>query len=255
MNFPVYLEFGASRLLLHTIAEILAFVVGYRYFRFIRHKKGDIISDLNRTWILIGAIFGALIGSRVLGGLENPMQMSSVKNVILNFYQNKTVVGGFLGGLFGVEIIKKIIGEKKSSGTLFVKPILLALIIGRIGCFSMGVFEETFGLPTSLPWGLNLGDGILRHPVALYEIVYLILLWLTISRIERNYEPGEGDTFKFFMIAYLLFRFMLDFIKPHYNIILGLSSIQIACFAGLLYYRKDILLLDKMFTNSIKIDV
>ena len=254
MTFPVYLEFGAGKLLLHSIAEILAFIAGYRYFRFLRNKSGDTISDLNRSWIMVGAIFGALIGSRLLGGFENPSQMWEAKNVFLNFYENKTVVGGFLGGLFGVELVKKMIGEKKPSGTLFVKPILLALIIGRIGCFSMGIFEETYGVATSLPWGLNLGDGILRHPVALYEIVFLILLWVTISRLERNYELGEGVTFKIFMIAYLLFRFLLDFIKPHYNIVMGLSVIQLACIAGLLYYRRDIWYMKKIFLNPIKIN-
>jgi phosphatidylglycerol:prolipoprotein diacylglycerol transferase len=254
LTFPVYLEFGAGKWLLHTIAEILAFVVGYRYFRFLRNKRGDTLSDLNRSWILVGAIFGALIGSRLLGGLENPPQMLAAKNIFLHFYENKTVVGGFLGGLFGVELIKKRIGEKKLSGSLFVKPILLALIIGRIGCFSMGVFEETYGLPTSVPWGMNLGDGILRHPVALYEIGFLILLWVTISQLERNYELGEGVTFKIFMIAYLLFRFFLDFIKPHYNIVMGLSAIQLACITGLLYYRNDIWFMQKMFLKPIKIN-
>jgi prolipoprotein diacylglyceryltransferase len=180
--------------------------------------------------------------------------MWAAKNVFMNFYENKTVVGGFLGALFGVELVKKMIGEKRPSGTLFVKPILLALIIGRIGCFSMGIFEETYGVATSLPWGLNLGDGILRHPVVLYEIVFLILLWVTISRVERNYELGEGVTFKIFMIAYLLFRFLLDFIKPHYNIVVGLSVIQLACIAGLVYYRRDIWYMKKIFLNPIKIN-
>jgi phosphatidylglycerol---prolipoprotein diacylglyceryl transferase len=254
LTYPFYVEFGAGKVLLHTIAEILAFIAGYQYFRFLRNKQGDRLSDVNRSWILVGAIFGALIGSRILGGLENPPQMLASKNIFLNFYENKTVVGGFLGGLFGVEFMKKIIGEKNPSGSLFVKPILLALIIGRIGCFSMGVFEETYGLPTPVPWGLNLGDGILRHPVALYEIGFLILLWLIISRLERHYAPGEGVTFKIFMIAYLLFRFLLDFIKPHYDIIPGLSVIQLACVAGLIYYRTDIRYINKMFVKPINVN-
>jgi phosphatidylglycerol---prolipoprotein diacylglyceryl transferase len=252
LTFPVYIEFGASKLLLHTIAEILAFIIGYKYFTFLRRKQGDRLSDMNRSWILVGAIFGALIGSRILGGLENPPLLLSAKNIFLTFYENKTVVGGFLGGLFGVELVKKIIHEKKPSGSLFVKPIILALIIGRIGCFSMGVFEETYGIPTSVPWGMNLGDGILRHPVALYEIGFLILLWIIISWLERNYDLGEGITFKIFMIFYLLFRFLLDFIKPHYHVVFGLSSIQLACIAGLFYYRKDIWFMQRIFLKPIK---
>ena len=238
--FPVYISFGNSRLLLHSLLEIVAFYVGYKYFQILRRKQGDNLSGTHRAWVFAGAIFGALIGSRLLGGLENFSLLRQTDNLLLYFYQNKTVVGGFLGGLFGVEWIKKIIGEKKSSGDLFVKPILLALIIGRMGCFSMGVFEETYGIPTSLPWGMNLGDGLSRHPVAIYEIIFLILLWSFITRIERKHELRTGAAFKIFMITYLIFRFTLDFIKPHYNIIPGFSVIQLACVGGLIYYRREI---------------
>ena len=99
------------------------------------------------------------------------MSLSTVlHNYLLCDYSNKTIIGGLLGGLFGVELIKKVIEEKKASGDLFTYPVMLALIIGRIGCFSMGVYEETYGLPTTLPWGVKLGDNIPRHPVCLYEI-------------------------------------------------------------------------------------
>ena len=247
MTFPVYISIGSNRVLLHSLLEIVAFYVGYQYFQILKRKQGDNLSGTNRAWVLAGAIFGALIGSRVLGGLEDLNLLRQSNNILFYFYMNKTVVGGFLGGLFGVEITKKMIGEKKSSGDLFVRPILLALIIGRIGCFSMGIFEETYGIPTVLPWGTNLGDGLSRHPVAIYEIVFLILLWSFITWIERKGELRTGTAFKIFMISYLLFRFILDFIKPHYNIILNLSAIQVACAGGLIYYRKDIMSPKRMF--------
>jgi len=218
----------------------MAFYAGYKYFQFLKRKRGDNLSGTNRAWVLAGAIFGALIGSRLLGGLENLHLLRQSNNMLIYFYMNKTVVGGFLGGLFGVEITKKMIGEKKSSGDLFVKPIMLALIIGRMGCFSMGIYEETYGIQTTFPWGMNLGDGLSRHPVAIYEIIFLILLWCFIIWIERKGELRTGASFKIFMIAYLLFRFALDFIKPHYNLILDLSAIQLACAGGLIYYRREI---------------
>jgi len=49
-----------------------------------------------------------------------------------------------------------------------------------------------------------------------------------------------GDTFKFFMVAYLSFRFLCDFIKPYPRIFLGLGGIQWACLLTLLYYSRDI---------------
>ncbi|MCX6317905.1 MAG: prolipoprotein diacylglyceryl transferase [Bacteroidetes bacterium] len=236
MNFPVYLEIGSSRILLHVILEPLAFFLGFRYFLWLKKKQGDVIPTDNRTWIIIGAIFGSLIGSRLVGGLEHPDQFYKEGNIFLHFFANKTVLGGLLGGLFGVELVKTIVKEKKASGDLFVYPILLALIIGRIGCFSMGVKEDTYGIPFNGFTGMKLGDGILRHPVALYEIGFLLLLWIVLRQLSQRVSLQNGAHFKLFMIAYFLFRFGLDFIKPHYTYVTGLSAIQMACCIGLFWY-------------------
>lgn len=236
LTFPYYIPVGSSRMPLHSVTEFLAFFAGFRYFIWLQKRKKDVIPSQQRTWIVIASLFGALFGSRLLGGLENPPELVSSGNIFLYFYQNKTVLGGFLGGLLAVEITKKIIGERRASGDLFVYPIMLALIIGRTGCFSMGIYEETYGLPTTLPWGMFLGDAFPRHPVALYEIVFLILLWAGIAGYERYGLLENGMRFKLFLIAYLVFRFFLDFIKPHYPVAAGLSSIQLACLAGLIYY-------------------
>jgi prolipoprotein diacylglyceryltransferase len=236
MNFPVMLSLGESKFPLHGILEFAAYFIGFRYFLYLRKRQPDTINTSNRVWILIGAIFGSIVGSRIVGGLEDPGQIKIADNVFLYFYQNKTVLGGFLGGLWGVEIIKKVIKEKHSSGDLFTYPMILALVIGRIGCFSMGVYEETYGTATTFFTGMNLGDGQLRHPVALYEIVFLILLWIGLVQLEKKYQLAEGLRFKFFMIAYVVFRFFLDFVKPHYTFNFGLSTIQVTGAVGLLYY-------------------
>ena len=236
MNFPVTIEIGQVKILLHVVLEVAAFFVGFRFFLALRKRQGDVISSSNRTWIFIGAAFGAFIGSRLLGGLEDPLQISRADNIVLYFYQNKTVVGGLLGGLIGVESIKKLIGEKKASGDLFVYPFLVALVIGRIGCFSMGIYEETYGTETNLITGMDLGDGKLRHPVALYEVAFLIVLGISIKVASGKISFQPGALFKIFMICYLLFRFLIDFIKPHFTFSFGLSVIQLSCLAGLIYY-------------------
>jgi phosphatidylglycerol---prolipoprotein diacylglyceryl transferase len=117
-----------------------------------------------------------------------------------------------------------------------VYPMILALIIGRIGCFSMGIKEDTYGLPTSLFIGMDLGDGQFRHPVTLYEILFLGLLWVLLSYLTKQLNLRNGSLFKIFMIAYLIFRFFLDFLKPHFTWNIGLSTIQVACLFGMLWY-------------------
>lgn len=241
LDFPVTITIGGTKILLHTITEFAGLFIGFRYYLFLKRKKGDVIESSNRLWIIIGATLGAFIGSRLIGALEDPVALTQSKNIFLYFYLNKTILGGLLGGLAGVELIKKSIKEKTASGDLFTYPLILALIIGRIGCFSMGIYEETYGLPTSLPWGMYLGDNVPRHPVCLYEIVFLLLLWLALIQIEKRYTLNNGARFKLFMIAYCLFRFILDFIKPHYTFYIGLSTIQLTALLGLAYYYRYII--------------
>jgi prolipoprotein diacylglyceryltransferase len=236
VHFPITVEIGSLKILLHAILEPLGMFIGFRYFLYLRKGKGDQIESGQRLWIIIGAIFGALIGSRLVGGLEDPAALAKAPNPLIYFYTNKTVVGGFLGGLFGVELVKKLIGEKHSSGDLFTYPMILALIIGRIGCFGMGIYEETYGVETIAFTGMNLGDGLLRHPVTLYEIVFLMLLWIGLIQLEKKFTLVDGGRFKIFMIAYIFFRFVIDFIKPHYTFSFGLSIIQLVCLGGLIYY-------------------
>ena len=49
-----------------------------------------------------------------------------------------------------------------------------------------------------------------------------------------------GDAFKLFMVAYMSFRLLCDFIKPYPRIFLGLGGIQWACVLILLYYSRDV---------------
>jgi len=258
MKFPVTIHIGNIELPLHGLSEFAAYFIGFRYFLHLRKRQTDTISTSNRLWILIGAIFGSIIGSRIVGGLEDLHQLQIADNKLLYFYLNKTVLGGFLFGVWGVEVIKLIIKEKQNSGDLFTYPMILALMIGRLGCFSMGVYEETYGTPTTFLSGMNLGDNMLRHPVALYEIVFLGLLWIVLMKVESKYYLANGLRFKIFMMAYFFYRFAQDFIKPHYTWGIGLSTIQIVSLIGLLYYiiiyfqHKELFLIERKGNEAVR---
>jgi prolipoprotein diacylglyceryltransferase len=139
------------------------------------------------------------------------------------------VVGGLLGGWFGVEIAKRMTGIRRRTGDLFVLPLCVSIAVGRVGCLLAGLADDTYGKPTSLPWALDLGDGIGRHPVQLYEILYLVLVGVLLS---TNIRLAEGARFRIFLAAYLAWRIAIDFLKPQ-PLIHGMNPIQWACVAGL----------------------
>ncbi|MDO5970322.1 prolipoprotein diacylglyceryl transferase [Flavivirga aquimarina] len=246
MNIPYEPIVFGYNINIHLILEYLAFFIAFRYYVFLRRKSNDIISSNNRLSIILGAALGALIGSRLVGFLENPLVSLSQENII-QLLNTKTIMGGLFGGLLGVEIAKKLIGETESSGDLFVLPIILGIFIGRIGCFLSGINEFTYGVETTSIFGMNLGDGLLRHPIALYELLFLIILFFGLK--HNRYKPHlkNGDLFKLFMISYFTFRFFIEFLKPNVFYFLSLSTIQILCLICLLYYHKTIL---NIFKNA-----
>jgi prolipoprotein diacylglyceryltransferase len=228
---------------LHYLFETLAFIVGVRLYYYQKKKIIDPISDINRLWILLGAMVGALVGSRLIAILETPENLNQV--TLMTLYQSKTVAGGFLGGLLGVEVTKKINKITIASGDVYVIPIIIALFIGRIGCFLAGVAEPTFGIETTFFTGMNLGDGKLRHPVALYEMAYMVVLFLFFMKVKKV-KLQNGDRFKIFMVLYFLYRFFVEFIKPYNSLFLYLSSIQWSSLFIFVYYYKFILRIMKI---------
>ena len=239
MDLPFNPELFGVNINIHLILEYLAFFIAYRYYVFLRKRNTDVINTNNRLSIILGAALGALVGSRLVGFLENPLIEFTLKNAI-TLLNTKTIMGGLFGGLLGVELAKKIISEKQSSGDLFVFPLILGIFIGRIGCFLSGINEFTYGKVTTSAFGMDLGDGLLRHPTSLYELFFLIFLFIALKTVNNRLQLKNGDLFKIFMLSYFGFRFCIEFLKPNVFYTIGLSSIQILCVICWLYYSKFI---------------
>ena len=150
----------------------------------------------------------------------------------------KTIVGALIGGLLCVELAKRLVGETRSTGDLLAAPIALGIAVGRIGCFLAGLPDGTYGVATSLPWGVDFGDGIRRHPTQLYESLFALALFFCLVHLLKR-PHRNGDVFKVFMLAYFGWRLAIDFLKPEIRV--GIfSGIQWACAAMFLYYAGDI---------------
>jgi prolipoprotein diacylglyceryltransferase len=237
---PLHWSIGGIALPVHGLLEIAGCLVGVRCYAALRRRRPDAITTERRTLILVGAALGALLGSRLLEAAEHPAGLAhaSLAGAFIAFYQGKTIVGGLLGGLIGVEAVKAWIGEQRRSGDLFVYPLLIAIMVGLVGCLLAGVADGTAGRPSSLPWAFDQGDGVPRHPTALYEILFLALLWAALRATEARRPFHEGALFACFLSAYLAWRLGVEFLKPVTPLALGLSAIQWACVAGLLHYLR-----------------
>lgn len=235
MDFPVTFHIFGKTILAHPVFETLGIFIGMRFYFYLKRKSKEKVSFNISAAVLIGATAGALLGSKLIGNLENPHKLFEHFD-FKTFWTNNTIVGGLAFGLIGVELAKKVVGHKESTGDLIVFPLMLAMIIGRIGCFLTGVHEETYGLPTDSIFGMHLGDSYLRHPVALYEIAFLVVLWIVLKIIQNRGKYPSGFVFQLFMLSYFTFRLLLDFIKPRLELIGNLGTIQLVCIGVIIYY-------------------
>lgn len=226
--------------LVHALFEAAAISGGAYYYRWLMKREGvgaQALLNGGRFAVLLGCIFGAAIGNKLVFWAEMPHLLPLYWNRPEVWFAGQSMVGGLLGGLLGVELAKKFSGVRHSTGDAFVFPILLGLMIGRTGCFAAGLDDGTFGLPTTLPWGIDFGDGVTRHPTQLYEIFFAAALWggLLYLRSRRVLQPGL--LFKAMLCGYLLWRLLVDGLKPlPYDYGFGLSGIQAVCAVALLIY-------------------
>jgi phosphatidylglycerol:prolipoprotein diacylglycerol transferase len=234
MEFPVYFRFGSATLHPHWILETWAWTVAFWLYSRRRRLIGDVVDAGSRTWVIVAAAIGGLIGSRILYLLEDPARTAAHWTDPSFLLGGKTVVGGLIGGLIAVEWVKRRMGVTVATGDLLTVPLVAGIAIGRVGCFLSGLDDHAYGTATVLPWGIDFGDGVPRHPAQLYEVVFLAVLGMAIVTLRQR--PHEvGDQFKAFMVGYMVWRFAIDFLKPAVTIA-GLSVIQWACIATLAYY-------------------
>jgi len=235
----------------HFWLELLAYAVGAQWYRLnLRRAPPGVASPdpLQRWAVIAGAVFGAAVGSKLLYVLQYLPAL--LVQPAVTWWSGKTIAGGLLGGLIGVELAKRATGWRASTGDAFVGPLVAGMVIGRLGCQLAGLEDLTYGGTTSLPWGWDYGDGLRRHPVALYEVFGLLLLAGGLHLRRDRLARVAGDRFRAFMVGYLLLRLALDFLKPpHTTAAAGLlvpalygllTAIQWACVAGLAYYLPSI---------------
>jgi prolipoprotein diacylglyceryltransferase len=232
LTFPVWIPVGPARVHPHLFFELLAYLFAALVYWRRRRSLGDHVPTEARWALAAAAVVGAVFGSRILFWFEDPQRTLAQLTNAQYLAGGQTIVGGLIGGWIAVEWQKRRIGIHEPTGDLFAIPIALGAAIGRIGCFLSGLPDGTYGLPSSLPWSVDFGDGVPRHPAALYESAFMFVLALMLVRIERT--AGRGELFLTLITAYLGFRLAVEFCKPGVTLFSGLTAIQIACVVGLL---------------------
>lgn len=155
-----------------------------------------------------------------------------------------SVAGALVGAIVGVELYKAARGIRGSTGGAFVGSFVLGLVIGRWGCFFAGLADDTYGLPTRVTWAVDLGDGIGRHPVQVYESATMALfLAVYLEGLWRRRPWALQRGFYAMCIWYGTQRFCWEFLKPYPQLIGPFNVFHVLCLGlaiyGWVYYVAD----------------
>lgn len=230
---PILFHIGSFKIPSYSFFVLLALIIGILAY-FFEAKKHKTLGE-KTFYILMAALVGGILGAKI------PIWVMNYKLILSNPFNlglilsGRTIIGGLIGGTLGVVIIKKIMGIKEKKGNLFAPAIAIGVAIGRIGCFLRGC---CFGLPTNLPWGIDFGDGIIRHPTQIYESVFMLGMFFYLNH-KKNKNPKPGELFKILMICYFTFRFFIEFIRAEKAFFLGIEVFQLVSLLAILYFAKD----------------
>ena len=214
--------------LVHAVFEYGGIALGVALYR--RHR---VLTERGTFAVVVGLLAGAALGNKAVFIIERP----DVWHALLAgqvAMPGQSIVGGLLGGLLGVEIAKKLTGQTRSTGDAMVWPLAVGIAVGRIGCFLAWLHDDTYGVATALPWGVDFGDGVARHPTQLYDMAIVLgLAWAAHGR----FDDRPGLAFKGFLAGYLAWRWFIDGWKPVLQpYAFGWSGIQWVCALALAAY-------------------
>lgn len=172
-----------------------------------KNQSVPIILDL-----AIIIIIAAFVGARIFFILnEWPQYQHQLLDILKVWEGGLGIYGGIAGAFLAGWLYLRI---KKQSFWAHADTIAyslpIGLAIGRLGCF---LVHDHLGRLTTVPWGVKFADGTNRHDMALYEILFGLIVFIvfTVWRKKPSLANQPGRLTGLFLVFYGIFRFVADF--------------------------------------------
>jgi len=186
--------------------------------------------------IALWAVPLGILGGRFFHVLTHPRDYFYEGTDLLDVFKiwegGLAIYGALILGAVGVWIGARQAGIRFLAVADAVAPgILLAQGLGRLGNYFN---QELFGLPTELPWGLEipssnkaypngLPDGLTFHPTFLYEMLWNLIGAIALIWLGNKLKLQWGKLFALYLVIYSTGRVWIESIRiDPSEIILGL---------------------------------
>ncbi|MCR2800804.1 prolipoprotein diacylglyceryl transferase [Microbacterium sp. zg-Y818] len=225
-----YWELGPLRIHFYALCIIAGIIAAVLLTNHRLTKRGGepwVVIDVSLPAVILG-IVGARIfhvlthpGFYFAEGREwwNPFEQDAIWNV---WDGGIAIFGALLGGAVGAWIGCKWTGIRFWSFADALAPgLLLAQALGRFGNWFN---QELYGVPTDLPWGLEidypnaawpagLPEGTLFHPTFLYEVLWNLLGVVVLLWAGRKLRLQWGRLFGLYLVWYSAGRIVWESIR------------------------------------------
>lgn len=231
---PILFHLGGVAVPSYSIFMLLALAVGIAGYLIAAEKVAELGNK--RYYLLVAEIIGGTLGAKIpIWIMQAPMLLASGAPMA-QWLSGRTVVGGLIGGVLAVLLTRRFLGISWGTGNLFAPGLALAMAIGRVGCLLRGCCA---GVPTDLPWGIDFGDGIPRHPTQLYELLFDLRMFVALLlALRRGLPPGR--LFAYLMLGYFSMRFGVEFLRMGETTHYGLTLAQLVSLGVVAYYGFDL---------------
>ena len=215
-------EFAPVHLGFDMLAVLAALGAGFLITRWqLMPSVEKTASSLNH-WYFICLTAGSVVGAFFFGTLN--LYLMGAGGI------GRSIAGSLFGAIWAVEIYKAIKHIRPSTGYIYAIPFCLLVAVGRIGCYLAGLGDNTYGTPANVPWAHDFGDGVLRHPVQLYEsasmlVCALLLFWM--MAVKRQLFVRYG--FYICVGIYGAQRFAWEFLKPYQTVLGPFNLFHVLC--------------------------
>ena len=218
--------FQSQLITIHTIWIFFAlaiFITSYQLIKLaIKNRlKIQFLSDNFLKLIIVG-----IIGARIVAVIFNYTSYFyefSIEAFLRLFYiWDKGL--SFSGAMLAIIIYFYYISKKEEQNffkwlDVIIPATILGLAIGHLGTF----FEGTnYGIPTSLPWGVNFESPSIKyavpiHPTQIYAFLYASIIYASLINFKQSEKfqifQKDGAIGLIGISAYFFFKFLEEFIR------------------------------------------
>jgi phosphatidylglycerol:prolipoprotein diacylglycerol transferase len=248
--YPILLDLGPVKIGSYGVLLATAFLTAFLLINW-QFKKNE--CDVELAWDLhFMAIFGGMIGSRLLFIFENFSEFLKDPMAMIFSTTGFSVLGGYVLAI--ILCVGRVYLARQPFfriADIYVPGMAVGYAIGRLGCIAAG--DGCYGIPCKQPWAMSFPNGLVStlssknpmlvslwvklfpgepvpadipvHPTPLYESISSFLLLAIL--LASFWKPGSGRRFAFFLVWFGISRFLVESIRLNPFIYWGFSSSQI----------------------------